>query len=60
MQINAIKNRNELISKYKLTVSGLEEQIQVYEKELEKTKALALEKEVELDGEIFQLKTRQS
>jgi hypothetical protein len=45
MQINALKNRNELISKYKLTVSSLEEQIQVYKKELEKVKALDSSKE---------------
>lgn len=40
MQINALKNRNELVNKYKLTVSSLEEQIQLYKKELEKVKAL--------------------
>ena len=52
MQINSLKNRNDIISKYRSIVAGLEEQLEFYKKEGEKNKQLYSGKEGELEGEM--------
>lgn len=49
MQINSIKSRNEIISKYKSTIFNLEEQLEVYKKEIQKNKLLTAKREEDLD-----------